>query len=94
MLRRTATAFILLAFAAHPALANCVCSCVNGAMQPLCTSAIDLPPICPLSNCGIVPPSIKPIQPLGLPPLGTTRCDQVQVMDPGTGQYQWRTVCR
>jgi hypothetical protein len=29
------------------ARATCVCRCVDGEMQPLCSSAIDLPPICP-----------------------------------------------
>jgi len=29
----------------------CVCRCVDGAMQPLCESSIDLPPICPAAAC-------------------------------------------
>lgn len=77
-----------------PVHASCVCRCVNGNMQPLCTSSIDLPPICPPTVCGIVPPSLAPLQPPQLPPLGTSRCEQRQVQNPATGRYEWREVCR
>ena len=33
------------------ASAGCICQCVDGHMQPLCTNAIDLPPICPPTIC-------------------------------------------
>ena len=62
-----------------PALATCVCRCVDGEMVPICTSSIDLPPICPPTICPLVPPSIQPIQPPVVPPIGTTRCEQKQV---------------
>ena len=75
------------------ARASCVCRCVDGEMQPLCDSAIDLPPICPMTACAVVPPSVKPIQPLGIPPLGTSQCSQRQVLNPATRQYEWRSVC-
>ena len=39
-----------------PANADCTCQCVNGQMQPLCSSAIDLPPICPPTICPITAP--------------------------------------
>ena len=73
--------------------AACVCRCVDGEMQPLCSSSIDLPPICPPAVCSIAPPSIAPIQPLGIPPLGTSGCTQRQVLDPNTHRYEWRSVC-
>lgn len=85
---------LCLLSAASPALANCVCRCVNGHMQPLCSSPLDIAPICPPTICGIVPPSVTPIQPPKIPPLGTTNCQQAQVMNPNTRQYEWRTVCR
>jgi hypothetical protein len=73
--------------------AACVCRCVDGEMQPLCESSIDLPPICPITVCAITPPSIKPIQPLGNLPIGTSQCSQRQVLNPATRQYEWRSVC-
>jgi hypothetical protein len=49
-----------LVLAGH-ANASCVCRCVDGQMQPLCTSAIDLRPICPMGACAMAPPSIAPL---------------------------------
>jgi hypothetical protein len=73
--------------------APCVCRCVDGQMQPLCSSSIDLPPICPMTTCALTPPSIAPIQPAQLPPLGTSQCSQRQVLNPATRQYEWRSIC-
>jgi hypothetical protein len=39
------------------ARAECTCQCVNGRMQPLCSSSLDLPPICPPAICPIISPS-------------------------------------
>ena len=72
--------------------ASCVCRCVDGEVQPLCSSSIDLPPICAPTICTIVPPSIAPIQP-SLPPLGTSSCSQHQVLNPATNRYEWRSIC-
>lgn len=87
------TALIVLAF---PLLAeaNCVCRCVNGEMVPLCSSSIDLPPICPPTVCSIVPPRVEPIMAPKVPPLGTTACRPAQVLNPRTGQYEWKEICR
>jgi hypothetical protein len=73
--------------------AGCTCQCVNGRMQPLCSSSIDLPPICPPAICPITAPSIAPIQPPTLPPLGTSSCRQAQVCDT-YGNCRWQQVCR
>ena len=50
--------------------ASCICSCVNGAVVPLCESSIDLPPICAPTLCPL--PSLRPIRTLRLPPLGAS----------------------
>jgi hypothetical protein len=76
------------------AYAGCVCRCTNGQNVPLCSSTLDLPPICPPTVCPIQPPSIAPIQSPQLPPLGTQNCQQQQVLNPYTHQYEWRRVCR
>ncbi|HEY4986769.1 MAG TPA: hypothetical protein VII39_09130 [Bradyrhizobium sp.] len=75
------------------AKASCACRCVDGEMQPLCTSSIDLPPICPMTTCALTPPAIRPIQPPQLPPLGTTQRSQHQVFNPAARRYDWQTVC-
>src|ERR1700683_4174822 len=86
---------VLLGLAAisSPTYANCVCRCVNGEVQAICSSAIDIQPICSQGICPIATPGITPIQPLGIPPLGTTDCHQAQVYNPYTRQYEWKTLC-
>ncbi len=79
---------------ANNANAACVCRCVNGVMQPLCSSSIDLRPICPTRVCPITLPRLAPLPAPKLPPLGTTSCHQAQVLNPYTRIYEWRTVCR
>jgi len=74
--------------------ARCVCRCVNGDMQALCSSSIDLPPICPPKVCPIRSPSIAPIRAPKIPPIGTTRCRQAQVLNRNTGRYEWKRVCQ
>ena len=87
-------ALISLLFFSGSAYAACVCRCVSGEMKPICESSLDLPPICPPSICQIAPPSIAPLQPPTLPPLGTRNCNQQQVLNPLTGRYEWKTVCK
>jgi hypothetical protein len=79
-----------LTAAAH---ASCVCRCVDGEVQPLCSSSTDLPPICAATICAVVPPSIAPIQPPVIPPLGTSDCSPRQVQNPATNRYEWRSIC-
>jgi hypothetical protein len=73
--------------------ASCVCRCVDGEVQPLCDSSIDLPPICAPAVCAITRPSIAPIRPPVLPPVGTSSCSQRQVLNPATNRYEWRSIC-
>jgi hypothetical protein len=73
--------------------ADCECRCVDGEMQPLCSSSIDLPPLCPTTPCSLAPLSIAPLPSMQLPPLGTSHCSQRQVLNPATRQYEWRNVC-
>lgn len=76
------------------AYAGCQCVCIGGENQPICSSAMELPPLCPPRVCPIEPARVEPIQRPVLPPLGTSDCRQRQVLNPYTGQYEWRTVCR
>jgi len=96
MNRRTWTlvgAVLFLAIGVRSAAASCSCQCVNGQMQPLCESAIDLPPICPPAICPVMVPSIAPIHPPTVPPVGTRQCRQARVCDT-FGNCQWQQVCR
>jgi hypothetical protein len=90
---RILLAIIFAAALTAQAAASCECRCVNGEMQPLCSSSIDIPPICPATICLIPPPSIAPIQPARIPPLGTSHCSPQQVLNPATRQYEWRSLC-
>jgi hypothetical protein len=77
-----------------PVSAACVCRCVNGEVRPICSSSIDLEPICAPRVCPIVPPSVEPINRPRVPPVGTQNCRMVQVLNPRTAQYEWRQVCQ
>jgi hypothetical protein len=74
--------------------AECACECVNGAQQAICSSAIELRPICPPRICPIVPRAITPIMPPYIPPIGTSGCRMEQVYNNFTGMYQFERVCR
>jgi hypothetical protein len=89
----TAVCAGLLTLASTALHAGCTCQCVNGRMQPLCDSAIDLRPLCPPTVCPIASPSMAPISPLMLPPLGTNSCQQARLCDP-YGNCRWQPVCR
>ncbi|KFC63572.1 hypothetical protein FG93_05698 [Bosea sp. LC85] len=76
-----------------PAFAACTCRCINGELRSLCDSSFDFRPMCSAQICPIAPPSIAPIQPLMLPPMGKTSCRQVQALNSDTSEYEWETLC-
>jgi hypothetical protein len=82
-----------LGMASYDAAASCECKCVDGEQTPVCTSSMDLPPICPPRVCAIVPPAIPPIPPPQVPPVGTEKCSPKQVYNEKTGQYEWKEIC-
>ncbi len=75
------------------AAAACRCACVNGEMQALCSSSIDIEPICPPTVCAITPPSVAPIQVPRVPPIGTSDCSPQQIYNEYSRRYEWREVC-
>jgi hypothetical protein len=83
-----------LSVAAAQAGADCVCRCVDGAVEAVCTNALDLRPVCPPAVCPVPPPRVEPIGPPTLPPIGTTRCRPEQVLNSASGRYEWRQLCR
>ena len=74
------------------AQAACTCECVNGQKVPLCSSSIDIRPMC-MGLCPLTPPNLAPLPSLNLPPLGTKKCTYMQVYDPMTKRYEWENVC-
>lgn len=85
---------LLACFGVVSAEAACRCECVNGQQTTICTSALDIKPICPARVCPMVPPSIAPIRTPPIPPVGTARCSQQQVFNTATNRYEWREICR
>ena len=76
------------------ASASCRCACVNGSVQALCSSSIDVQPVCMPMVCPVLPPSVQPVQTPMVPPVGATSCSPQQVLNPFTGAHEWKTICR
>lgn len=89
-----AALWVLAAAGAGAAHAACACRCVDGEVQALCGRPLELPPLCTPRVCALPPPSLAPIETPRLPPVGTTECQQVQVHNPDSGRYEWKTICR
>lgn len=73
---------------------SCRCACVNGEVKALCSSSIDVPPVCAPRVCAIVMPSVKPVEPPRVPPVGTSKCTLKQVYNERTKKYEWKSVCQ
>lgn len=73
--------------------ADCRCVCMNGSVQAVCSSTLDVEPVCSPRVCPITSPSVEPIQRPRVPPVGTTNCVQRQVYNEYTRQYEWKEVC-
>jgi hypothetical protein len=86
-------ALMLILVLASNTSADCQCVCMNGEVRAICSSTLDIEPICPPRVCPITPPSVEPIQPPRVPPIGTSKCVQKQIYNEYTGQYEWREVC-
>ena len=73
--------------------ASCRCVCMNGEVRAVCSSTLDIEPVCPPRVCPIVPPSVEPIQRPKIPPVGTSSCVQKQIYNEYTRRYEWKEVC-
>jgi len=73
--------------------ASCRCACIEGEVRAVCSSSLDIEPICVLRICPITSPSIAPIQTPRVPPIGTSNCIQKQIYNENTGMYEWQEVC-
>jgi len=84
-------ALVLVIFS-QLANADCSCECINGRVQAVCSSTLDLKPICSPRICPILTPGIRPLPSLRVPPIGTTSCRKEQVWN--GYRYVWREYCR
>ena len=75
------------------AMADCRCVCMNGDVRAVCSSSLDVEPICPPRICPITPLSVEPLQQPRVPPIGTSNCVQKQVYNEYTRMYEWKEVC-
>jgi hypothetical protein len=89
---RTVLVGFILALSASAASAACVCRCVDGETRAICTSPADSRPICVQNLCPLTRPA-QPVDSIPAQPIGRPGCSQQQVLNPRTGQYQWRQVC-
>ena len=56
---------------------------------------MDLPPMCNNQMCPVTPMSIQPQTPITTQiPMGTTSCQNEQVYNSYTRQYEWKMICR
>ena len=85
--------FAVSGLSSSAAYASCQCVCMGGEVQAVCSSTLDIEPICPPRVCSITPPSVAPIQAPRVPPIGTSNCVQRQVYNDRTHQYEWKEVC-
>ena len=79
-------------FGITSANAACQCVCMNGNVEAVCSSSLDLQPICPPRICPIVPPAVRPIDPPRVPPIGASTCRSEQVWN--GEEYEWVEICR
>ena len=86
---------LMLALLALPfdMIADCQCVCMEGEVQAVCSSTLDIKPICAPRVCPITPPAVEPVQTPRVPPIGTKTCVQKQVYNEITGAYEWKEVC-
>ena len=80
-------------FAPGVVIADCRCVCMSGEVQAVCSSSLDITPICSPRICPITPPSIEPIQQPRIPSLGASNCVQRQVYNEYTHMYEWKGIC-
>lgn len=93
MLRKILVA-LLFGLVALTVRAECECRCIGGQNRPICSSTMEMPPICPPTICPIEPPAVQPLMAPQLPPLGTSSCQTRQVWNPYARQYQWQRICQ
>jgi len=89
-----AAVLVLLAALSGAAGAACVCRCLDGKAQPVCSSSTDIPPLCNTTACPMSPPRVSPQDALQPKPTVKPGCKIRQVYNPETGRHEWGQICR
>lgn len=91
----TAAIFLFSLASAGSALADCTCQCVNGELAAICSGNINVQPTCAPRSCPAPTASSSMARNLQVSSQGGgSDCAPQQVMDPISGKYEWKVLCR
>ena len=95
-MKRVATllAALVIASLSTQASAACKCSCVNAQIEAVCTSQTDLPPVCAPRTCTAKPLHAALVNESSVASSSTKQCHETQMLNPQTGAYVSKQVCR
>lgn len=87
--------FTLLILLPTSAAAKCVCACVNGKMEAVCSSSGGMTGMKPMC-AGMCPMAGPGMSGMGDNSSNFNRggCRQEQVWNDATRRYEWKTICR
>jgi hypothetical protein len=94
-LLRAALMIISTTFAGAAA-ANCVCQCVNGELAAICVGNVAVQPACAPRSCPAPTANLSMARNLQASTQGGggSDCAPRQVLNPISGQYEWKVLCR
>lgn len=87
-------AAVMVASLSTYASAACRCSCVNGQIEAVCTLPSELPPVCAPRACTVKAPGATLVNQSRVAANTTKQCHETQVLNPQTGSYVSKQVCR
>jgi hypothetical protein len=90
-------AAVVIASLSTQASAACKCTCVNAQIEAVCTSQTDLPPVCAPRTCTVKPLRAGLVNQASVAAStsgSTKQCHETQVLNPQTGSYVSKQVCR
>lgn len=89
----TLLAALLVASLPTAASAACKCSCVDGQIEPVCSTNSELPPACSARACSVKPTRASLVS-LDKSDLNKGQCQEKLVLNPQTGAYIPKKVCQ
>jgi len=88
-------AAMMVASLSSYASASCTCSCVNSQIEPVCTRASDLPPVCAPRACTVKPtPASLVANKSRFEANAAKQCKDTLVLNQQTGAYILKQVCQ
>lgn len=89
-----AAVLVALAALSGAAGAACVCRCLGGKAQAVCSNSTDIPPLCSSTVCPMSPPRVSPMDAAKPKPMVKPGCKIRQVYNPDTGRHEWGQICQ